>query len=62
MSPIYSFKCSKCGKEFDKLIQLKKVKDTTCECGGIAEKIFSAVKQCIKFKGSGFYVNDYKNK
>jgi putative FmdB family regulatory protein len=59
--PIYQYKCDKCFCEFD--IRKSFSDDSnhvTCpECGGKAERIFSPPG--IIFKGSGFYVTDYKS-
>jgi putative FmdB family regulatory protein len=58
--PLYQYKCEKCNHEFE----LKKsFKDDSnhvhCpECGEHAGRVF--VPPAIIFKGSGFYVTDYK--
>ena len=58
--PIYQYKCEKCDKEFE----LKKSFDddsnhVTCpKCGKSAKRVF--IPPAIIFKGSGFYVTDYK--
>ena len=58
--PIYEYRCKKCGNEFEEL-QSSNVKTMKCQkCGGSASKKMSAAG--FVFKGSGFYVNDYKNK
>ena len=58
--PIYEYRCKKCGNEFEEL-QSSNVKTMKCpKCGGTAAKKMSAAG--FVFKGSGFYVNDYKNK
>ncbi len=58
--PIYEYRCKKCGNEFEEL-QGSNVKTMKCgKCGGTAAKMMSAAG--FVFKGSGFYVNDYKNK
>ncbi len=58
--PIYEYRCRKCSHEFEEL-QSSNVKTMKCpKCGGTAGKKMSAAG--FVFKGSGFYVNDYKNK
>jgi putative FmdB family regulatory protein len=60
--PIYSYKCEKCGRVFDKF---QKVSDgngdnskTKCiYCNGNASRLF--LPAGIIFKGSGFYKTDY---
>ncbi|MDZ7836614.1 MAG: zinc ribbon domain-containing protein [Actinomycetota bacterium] len=59
--PIYSYKCTSCGKVFDKLQKSSGNGKTECEfCEGEAIKVFSPVG--IIFKGSGFYKTDYGSK
>ncbi len=58
--PIYEYRCRKCSHEFEEL-QNSNVRTMKCpKCGGTAGKKMSAAG--FVFKGSGFYVNDYKNK
>jgi putative FmdB family regulatory protein len=56
--PLYEYKCAKCGDIFE-LIQ--KFSDEPLHehpgCGGAVEKLVSV--SALKFKGSGWYVNDY---
>ncbi len=58
--PIYQYKCVKCDCEFE----LKKSfsddsNHVTCpKCGKKAQRVF--IPPAIIFKGSGFYVTDYK--
>ena len=52
------YKCDKCG-------EIKEVKndgsgDIPLHCGEMMRRIYSSTG--ISFKGSGFYVNDYKGK
>ena len=58
--PTYSYRCPKCGHEYEKL---QKMSDTTLikcpECGAKGERLISAGAG-ILFKGSGFYETDYK--
>ena len=60
--PIYSYKCSKCGKIIDKLEKAGENgngKIVCDDCNADAFRIFSPVG--IIFKGSGFYSTDYKS-
>jgi putative FmdB family regulatory protein len=56
--PLYEYSCHRCGKHFD---VLQKFADeplaTHPDCGGEVERLISA--PAFKFKGSGWYVNDY---
>jgi putative FmdB family regulatory protein len=56
--PIYEYKCSTCGKTFEKI---QKFSDAPIEvhedCGGHVEKLIS--RSALQFKGSGWYVTDY---
>jgi putative FmdB family regulatory protein len=60
--PVYSYKCEKCGKVFDKFQKFNEgngSSKTKCiYCNSDAIKMFSPVG--IIFKGSGFYTTDYK--
>jgi putative FmdB family regulatory protein len=60
--PVYQYKCEKCDNEFE---LRKSFSDDSnhvqCpKCGEHAERVF--VPSAIIFKGSGFYVTDYKAK
>jgi putative FmdB family regulatory protein len=56
--PVYEYKCRRCGETFE---MMQKFSDPALElhgdCGGEVERLVSA--PAIKFKGSGWYVNDY---
>ena len=58
--PIYEYECPKCGR-FD---VLQKMSSPTLRkhdvCGSKVTKVMSA--SAFAFKGSGFYVTDYKGK
>ena len=56
--PIYEYRCSKCGNEFELIKSFSEVNDKEkCkECGEDAQKIVSNVS--IAFKGNGFYKTD----
>lgn len=60
--PTYEYECKKCKKRFEcfqKITDAPLKKCNSCE-GEVKRIIGSGVG--IIFKGSGFYVNDYKNK
>jgi len=58
--PIYSYKCNKCGKVFDKFQKVGCDDIVKCiYCNSGASRLFSSVG--IIFKGSGFYTTDYKS-
>jgi len=58
--PIYEYKCTKCGHIFEELRSMADGEGATCpKCGAPAKKIFSGSVGFI-FKGSGFYITDYK--
>lgn len=58
--PTYSYRCLKCGHQYDKF---QKISDTTLarcpECGARGERLISGGAGLL-FKGSGFYITDYK--
>ncbi len=56
--PLYEYQCKDC-KQVTEVIQKFSDPDLTqCkECGGILDRLLSAPS--IRFKGSGWYVNDY---
>jgi len=60
--PIYEYTCLACGETYEKLSRkvIKPRRRKCPECGGPAMHIMSSV--AIRFKGPGFYVNDYKRK
>ena len=58
--PIYSYRCNKCGENFDKLVRPGGNGSVLCtKCQSDASRVFSPVG--IIFKGSGFYSTDYKS-
>jgi putative FmdB family regulatory protein len=59
--PLYEYKCSKCAHQFEKIEKHNAPTTQKCpKCGGKAERMISAAG--IQFKGSGWYVTDYKGK
>lgn len=60
--PTYEYQCEKCGKQFDEFQSIKSEPVANCpDCSSECKRKFSAGGGII-FKGSGFYVNDYKDK
>jgi putative FmdB family regulatory protein len=59
--PLYEYKCAKCAHQFEKIEKHDAPTTQKCpKCGGKAERMISAAG--IQFKGSGWYVTDYKGK
>jgi putative FmdB family regulatory protein len=58
--PLYEYHCGLCGKNFE-IIQKFSDRPLTVHdgCGGELEKVVSA--PAIQFKGTGWYVTDYKS-
>jgi putative FmdB family regulatory protein len=56
--PLYEYRCHGCGKTFE---VIQKFSDETLAqhegCGGEVERLVSP--SALRFKGSGWYVNDY---
>jgi putative FmdB family regulatory protein len=60
--PTYDYKCTKCGHEFSVEQSIRDKPLTRCKkCRGKLEKMLPRSINLI-FKGSGFYVTDYKKK
>lgn len=67
--PTYQYKCSKCAGEFEAMQSMKDKPLTKCEllvgrakkkCGGRVQRQIGAGAGLI-FKGSGFYITDYRS-
>jgi putative FmdB family regulatory protein len=59
--PLYEYKCAKCAHQFEKIEKHNAPTTQKCpKCSGKAERMISAAG--IQFKGSGWYVTDYKGK
>lgn len=57
--PTYEYKCPQCGSAFEAVQKMTAKPGARCpECGGKAERQLSA--SSLVFKGSGFYITDYK--
>lgn len=58
--PTYEYECESCGLQFEYLQSMSEPPKEKCEkCGGHLKKLLSAGSGLI-FKGSGFYITDYK--
>lgn len=57
--PLYEYRCAKCEQIIEKI---QKFSDAPLEvhegCGGELERLLG--KPALQFKGSGFYITDYK--
>ena len=61
--PTYDYKCEDCGHEFEVYQSMKDEKLTTCpNCGKNTLRRLIGSGSGLIFKGSGFYLTDYKNK
>jgi len=57
--PSYDYVCECCSKKIEKLHKMDFEEEVECpDCGEIMEKQFSVTK-VVKFKGGGFYCNEY---
>ena len=56
--PIYEYKCTKCGKEFEVMQKMSEAPLTVCSsCGGELKKLITSTSFVLK--GGGWYVTDY---
>ena len=59
--PTYEYRCEKCGHEFEAFQSMTEDPLKECpQCGGKVKRLISPGAGLI-FKGSGFYITDYKN-
>ena len=59
--PTYNYYCKKCDKQFSYFQKMSESAFTQCEeCNGKINRMISGGTGLI-FKGSGFYLTDYKN-
>lgn len=60
--PTYEYRCFDCGHQFEEFQSIVDSPIRVCpKCGGRVERLISGGSGLI-FKGSGFYVTDYKRK
>jgi putative FmdB family regulatory protein len=58
--PTYSYRCPSCGTEYEKLQRISDESLAECPaCGTLGERQISGGAGIV-FKGSGFYITDYK--
>ena len=58
--PTYAYTCPACGHEFQKFHKMSvKARPKCPECGAMAERQITGGAGLL-FKGSGFYITDYK--
>ena len=56
--PLYEYHCHRCGETFERIQRFSDDPLKVHEgCGGEVEKLIS--RSSLRFKGSGWYVNDY---
>ncbi len=61
--PTYEYACSKCGHHFEQFQSMRDLSLTKCpKCKKPALKRLIGGGAGLIFKGSGFYITDYKNK
>lgn len=61
--PTYDYKCENCGNEIEVFQSIKDTPLTKCEkCGKDTLKKMVSGGAGLIFKGSGFYLTDYKDK
>ncbi len=59
--PTYEYVCTSCNDKFEIFHSIKEEPLKTCsKCGGDVKRLIGSGAGII-FKGSGFYVTDYKN-
>jgi len=60
--PTYEYECESCGYRFEEFQSIHDEPIKVCpKCGGPVRKLLSSNYGVI-FKGSGFYITDYKHK
>lgn len=58
--PTYEYRCPRCGTEFEKFQKMSALPVAECPgCGAAAERRLSGGAGLL-FKGSGFYITDYR--
>jgi putative FmdB family regulatory protein len=61
--PTYEYVCTKCSHEFEIFQSMNDAQLKKCpKCGKLALKRLVGSGAGLIFKGSGFYITDYKNK
>ena len=56
--PLYEYQCKVCNTRIERIEKASSPSDGVClSCGGVTHRLLGA--PALKFKGSGWYVNDY---
>ncbi|MGA3262554.1 MAG: FmdB family zinc ribbon protein [Terracidiphilus sp.] len=59
--PLYAYRCTQCGHRFEKIQNYSAELELVCpKCHGVLERPLTAPR--LRFKGAGWYVNDYAAK
>jgi putative FmdB family regulatory protein len=59
--PLYAYRCTQCGYSFEKIQHFNAQPELECpKCHGVLKRPLTA--PAFRFKGSGWYVNDYGGK
>lgn len=59
--PTYEYKCLECDKVFEEFQKMTDPPITSCRfCGGVVKRLISGGSGLL-FKGSGFYITDYRS-
>ena len=59
--PLYVYRCTQCGNRIEKIQHFRAKPERVCpKCQGALERVLTV--PAFKFKGTGFYVNDYAGK
>ena len=59
--PLYAYRCTRCGHQYEKVQKFSAEPETVCpQCGGPVERPLTA--PALQFKGAGWYINDYAPK
>jgi putative FmdB family regulatory protein len=60
--PTYEYECTACGYEFEKFHSIKAAPIKKCpKCGKLKVKRLIGLGAGLIFKGSGFYITDYRS-
>jgi putative FmdB family regulatory protein len=60
--PTYEYECTACGHEFESFHSIKAPPIKKCpKCGKMKVKRLIGLGAGLLFKGSGFYITDYRN-
>jgi putative FmdB family regulatory protein len=59
--PTYEYACDRCGEKFERFLPISSKAEQPCpKCGKAARRLISGGAGLI-FKGSGFYITDYRS-